>query len=362
MYKYPQIYYPGADSKLNSNIIERKSYKKGATELFFEYKLDKYFRGHILKNSILDDERKKPYMPDYVIQYPMYGIYIDIEIDEPYAFRSGAPIHTEDSARNDYFLKNGWSIIRFAEEQICKQPELCCKVIAEHIRNLTGEHIWVEGFHLLNKLTSVESWDKPAAGKMAKNKYRYSYMKFLQKVVKKRPSISILIDGIFLNGRVTQTAAFYQEIFKDRKISDQAEVSRFVHYLQRYFYKFDVAKDKQDKIYVEVVIYISAHHSFYNFSFDSDLILLENYVINVFYIRTREIICFEITDYMQENDLKNVILVADDPAYPPLIESINDLNIIYVRKLYNSFMPSNYSYVDIIEPIAAAIGIALEDI
>lgn len=362
MKRYPQIYYPGADSKLNSNIIERKSYKSGATEFFFEFKLDKYFRGHVLKNSVLDDERKKPYMPDYVIQYPEHGIYIDIEIDEPYAFRSGIPIHTNDSARNDYFLNNGWSIIRFAEEQICKQPELCCKVIAEHLRNLSGEHIWIEGFHHLSRLADVESWDKQAAEKMAESRYRYSYMKLLQKVIKKRASISILIDGIFLNGRVARTYALYQEIFRDRKISNHAEVSGFLQYLQRYFYKFDAVKDKQGRIYVEAVIHISAHHSFYDFTFDTDVIFHENYVINVFYIRTRQLICFEITDYIQENNLKNVILVADDPAYPPLIETIKGLEIVYVREVHNSHMPPNYSYVDIIEPVATAIGIAIHDL
>lgn len=362
MQKYPQIFYPGSDSKLNSRIIERKSYKKGATENFFEYKLDKYFRGHMLKNNIIEDERRKPYMPDYIIEYPKYGIYIDIEIDEPYAFRSGAAIHTQNSARNEYFLNNGWSIIRFAEEQICKQPELCCKVIAEHLRNLSGEHIWIEGFHHISRLNEVESWDKQAAEKMAESQYRYSYMKLLQKVIKKKASISILIDGIFLNGRVAQTHELYQGIFRDRKISRQAEVSGFVQYLQRYFYKFDAVKDKQGKIHVEVVIHISTHHSFYDFSFDTDMIFLENYVINIFYIRTSQLICFEITDYIQENDLKNVILVADDPAYPPLLETIKGLEIMYVREVNNSHMPPNYSYVDIIEPIAAAIGIEIFDI
>ncbi|TEB40545.1 hypothetical protein D0809_30065, partial [Flavobacterium circumlabens] len=100
-------------------------------ESYFDYKLSKYFKGHIKTKKVIDNGWKYPYQPDFILYYQKYNLCIDIEIDEPYAMGSKKPIHFDDDKRNKFFLSKGWHIIRFAEEQICRYPDLCCKMISE---------------------------------------------------------------------------------------------------------------------------------------------------------------------------------------------------------------------------------------
>ena len=90
----------------------------------------------------------------------MNNIYIAIEIDEPYSIgSSGAliPIHTvgSDTIRNKYFAILGWSVIRFAEEQVAKHPEMCVEVISHFVS--TGG---------LPKIKPVKCWTTDEAQSM----------------------------------------------------------------------------------------------------------------------------------------------------------------------------------------------------
>lgn len=127
MKEYPNILYPKVEI-VERNLIDFPNSKIGFTENFFEQKLKRYFKSHILKNVVLNDEKKYPYQPDYVFHYDERDLYIDIEIDEPYAYHSKKPIHIDDNKRNNYFLQKGWSIIRFAEVWIFRFDLCQCEM------------------------------------------------------------------------------------------------------------------------------------------------------------------------------------------------------------------------------------------
>lgn len=356
MKEYPYVLYPQTDV-VNKNLIDYENSKTGFTENNFDQKLKKYFGSHILKNVVINDGRAYPYQPDFVLHYKEYDLFVDIEIDEPYAYKSRKPIHVDDDKRDKYFLSKGWSIIRFAEVQIVKYPELCCKVISEHLRNMTGERIWIEGFNEHNDLSIVKAWNIDDAKQMASNSYRQAYLKFLKKIDEEKASINIIADGIFLDNEIQKTKKILKDENSIEKFRDSIKTSSFLKLVTPYIGHFKSYDSLENKTYIEFAIYISGHHSISNFSFDTDFIEIEDYIINVYYIRTNDFISFEIFDKIKKEELKQVMLIADDPAYPQLLHSINSDEIILVRKYRDSHMPSNYRYINIGNLIEEALEI-----
>lgn len=353
---YPKIYYP--NTPLNhEGLSDFNGYKSGMTENYFEYKLDKYFKGHIKTNKVIDNGWQYPYQPDFILYYPMYKLCIDIEIDEPYAMGSKKPIHFDDEKRNSFFLSKGWYIIRFAEEQICRYPDLCCKMISEFVRFITGESIWTEGMEDFKDIPDITAWTKNDAEKLANISFRNNYLTYLQDIDQQKPQISIIADGIFLNSQIREAQNLYKEIWPKKQLCEKAKVSLLLSELLRYSSHFQDIEPIYGKIYVEFRIYISTYHSIYNFTFDSDLIYLDDFVINVYYVRTEKLICFEIDDYILKSSFMNVLLIADDPAYPHLISNWSDRNILLMRKKEDSHMPIHYRYIDSSFPSGIAIGL-----
>ena len=261
--------------------------------------------------------------------------------------------------RNDYFLSKGWSIIRFAEEQICKYPELCCKIISEHIRNLTGESVWIEGFIHMNNIPCVESWTRDEAENMATNSYRDDYTGLLKKIEKIEPQISILADGIFLNNQIKLTKMMYHEIWPQKQFLKFAKISLFVEKLAGYFSHFGIRSVETTKVHVELVIFISTFHSIYDYAFDNDFIVFDNFVINIYFVRTEDFICFRVDEYAKQEKRKNILLVADDPAYISLIKKWSNKDLIFVRRDNNSTcMPLDSKYINVDLPIGKAIGLS----
>lgn len=346
MKEYPHIFYPTAKT-VYKELIDFKNYKVGYSESFFEHKLECYFKNHILKNVVIKDNKNYPYQPDYIFCYEKYNLYIDIEIDEPYAYKSKKPIHLDDEKRNEYFLDKGWSIIRFAEIQIVKYPELCCKVISEHIKNLTGENIWIEGFHELENLEIVKAWNISEVHEMVSEKYRETYLKLLKKISVRHPSVNIIADGIFLNQQVKETKAVLSKEENIVKFNNSVKISVFFKMLMPYLGYFELIKSNDAKIYIEFTIYISTYHNFYSFSFDTDFIEINDYIINVYYVRTQKFICFEICEKIINEKLKQVILIADDAAYPFFLNKRDKKEFILVRNYHKTFMPDDFRYINI---------------
>jgi len=62
------------------------------------------------------------------------------------------------------------------------------------------------------------------------------------------------------------------------------------------------------------------------------------------------------------NPLMNVLLIADDPAYPHIISKWSNSNLILMRKKEDSHMPLHYRYIDSSIPSVIAIGLKKSDL
>lgn len=116
--------------------------RRGYSESLFEPYLNQYFPGKIHTGLTLTIPGfKYPYTADFTYVDLDSNLYIDIEIDEPYSYKSGKPTHYQgswrDDNRNNFFLYRQWIIIRFAEEQVVTMPSSCCKELAATISKIT---------------------------------------------------------------------------------------------------------------------------------------------------------------------------------------------------------------------------------
>ena len=154
-----------------------KFVKTGVSESFFHVYLVKQFGNNVLVNQVLETS-KGSFYPDFVIVDRANQLYIDVEIDEPYVGSTGDPIHHEtsnDYKRNEIFTELNWLVIRFAEEQIIKQPQECCQFILSVMQQ----------FPLLKKedgsssgVQQLNVWSHAEANRMAFRKYRHSYLPY----------------------------------------------------------------------------------------------------------------------------------------------------------------------------------------
>ncbi len=165
--------------------ISSKNLHKGKSEAFFENHLKKYFGDNIstdkalIINNIKGNIKDKFYFPDFIYQNNQKDnpFFIDIEIDEPYSLPDGYPVHYQglDNNRNMFFLRAGWHVVRFSEEQIMRQPTQCCRFLADFIQKKNQKKIsqTLENIPLLSLKT--RHWTREEAIYMFSNKYRDSY-------------------------------------------------------------------------------------------------------------------------------------------------------------------------------------------
>lgn len=154
--------------------LESEVAKKGVSEDFF-------FNILTQKGLVVLKDRKIPvgntfYYPDLIVKVGRH--FIDIEIDEPYVGNDGTPIHyikdygySIDDERNAFFIKNGFEIIRFAEEQVFLHPNECVAFISQFIDSLHT----ADSIHIPEEIC-VNKWTKDAAASMAYQHYRNRYV------------------------------------------------------------------------------------------------------------------------------------------------------------------------------------------
>ncbi|HEY9597786.1 MAG TPA: DUF559 domain-containing protein [Cyanophyceae cyanobacterium] len=167
--------------------IGRGNAPVGTSEERFGEILDRYFPGRVFPQQevpIPDWSKPHNYSTDFCMAIKEVNLWIDIEIDEPYDYKTGNPTHCwddgRDAKRNTFFLQNGWVVIRFSEEQVVHHPESCCKEIASVIKKLTGITAFYNALSSIPQLVPSPMWSKRKARAMAKAKVRDKYLNRLK--------------------------------------------------------------------------------------------------------------------------------------------------------------------------------------
>lgn len=120
--------------------------------------------------------RNYSYKPDFCLYWEKKNLYIDIEIDEPYDIVSRKPIHYQgngDNLRDRYFIRNGWCVIRFAEQQVKENIKGVINYVKRVLRWLTNEN----GIKIhKDTLATIDRWSHEEAAEMSSNNVREHYL------------------------------------------------------------------------------------------------------------------------------------------------------------------------------------------
>jgi len=153
--------------------------QEGFSEARFYAHLSKYFNGKIHRGLTLKiPTYKNSYSPDFSYIDRSTSLYIDIEIDEPYVYKNDEPSHFvgKDDRRNNFFLDKNWVVLRFAEEQVVRYPQECCKSVAKVIANVLGDKLELIQFVDVPDLPTIRQWTESEAIAMSKRQYRQTYL------------------------------------------------------------------------------------------------------------------------------------------------------------------------------------------
>lgn len=181
---YPVILFPseGAELIMPSNTQQQSKKKKhGQSELIAFARFFKYGCGEIREDACVRICGHN-YEPDFAYVNKEKGVYIDIEVDEPYA-TSGHPTHfliedgtNKDSVRNKRFQDSGWYVIRFSEEQIFCHTKECLRKVYELALTAGAIDEMPNALKDAQDLQPQKRWTKNDSYQMIRRHYRKSYL------------------------------------------------------------------------------------------------------------------------------------------------------------------------------------------
>lgn len=187
--KFPIIRAPKKGCEIKLPMIDRSG-KRGACEeklcnMIEELKLHGFYDNL----SLVIGNNATHYEPDLAYINVKKGIFIDIEIDEPYSGWERQPIHyktkygTIDDRRNDYFTERGWTVLRFSEKQVHEQPKSCLKRVYQLLSEMDGSITMPQCLATEVDISPDDIWTKEQAERKEQNKEREKMLgidKFIQ--------------------------------------------------------------------------------------------------------------------------------------------------------------------------------------
>lgn len=172
------------------------------------------------------------------------NLYIDIEIDEPYDIVSRKPIHylgNGDNLRDRYFIRNGWCVLRFAEQQIKDNVEGVINYVKRILRWLTDES--EIKFHE-DTLDSINRWSYEEAMEMSSNSIREKYLGLPNYISSDVPSAIDEADGANLNTYCFQKPD--EDILPNLAVQDKCKLSTIIKQLKQANCEYCIVKRSND--------------------------------------------------------------------------------------------------------------------
>ena len=164
--------------------VSQSTAQQGVSEWAFYQCLLQYFPQVSQGAEFPIPDSTLKYSADFILHHKATGLAFEIEVDEPYVGDTGQPHHCSDdprdNRRNQFFQSRNWVVIRFAEWQVANYPISCCKLIASVIAQITGNDSILDAFGGISDLPPHKQWTTKEAKRMAKRKYRDTYLQVNQ--------------------------------------------------------------------------------------------------------------------------------------------------------------------------------------
>lgn len=209
---FPIIRVPNRGCEIKLPILGRSGKRGICEERLCKIIKDLKLYGFYDNLSLLIGNYSKPYEPDITYIDAQKGIFIDIEIDEPYSGWEREPIHyktrngTVDDARNDYFTERGWTVIRFSEKQVYKHPKSCLKKVYQLLLEIDATIMMPQSLATEADISIENMWTKDQAECMEQNEEREKMLgidKFIQPVERPHTILKDYIKGRELEKKIS---------------------------------------------------------------------------------------------------------------------------------------------------------------
>lgn len=173
---YPQLLAPHHGTPITFPC-RGSSYKRGIGEMWVAIHVEILRLPYFHDNLSLNVAGHR-FEPDLAYIDAERGIFIDIEIDEPYSMGRCVPTHAigSDDQRNQLFTQAGWTVLRFSERQCIVTPKSVLRTVVDVARQMNPTANLPEA---LSDIAPVEldlRWDFDTAKQLARQQFRTPYL------------------------------------------------------------------------------------------------------------------------------------------------------------------------------------------
>lgn len=168
-FRYPRLLQ--ALARTTKEDGQQEFFQLTAWETQFLNRLAHYFGDKISTRSFLSMGGLSPYVTDFAYSDRAVNLRVDIEIDQPFHPENFTPTHyqrnIQDQAWNDFFLSQGWCVLRFSQAQVQQFPDSCCKALATLIHQIFEDASILAPFESIADLPSQPRWTEQEARELA---------------------------------------------------------------------------------------------------------------------------------------------------------------------------------------------------
>ena len=136
---YPQLLAPRRGTAITMPH-RGKNCRRGLSESWLSFWIKRHGRKGFSDATALKVPGHR-YEPDLAYIDETRGIFIDIEVDEPYTFARRRPTHIKghDDQRNRQITDAGWVVLRFSEEQVLTMPERVVRSVQDVVQRIAPD-------------------------------------------------------------------------------------------------------------------------------------------------------------------------------------------------------------------------------
>lgn len=173
---YPQLLVPTRDTPITMPQ-PGKNFKRGPGEMWLAFWIKMHKIAGFYDNLALPAGKRR-YEPDLAYIDEQHGIFIDIEIDEPYTMERHIPTHVigKDDHRNSLVTSAGWIVLRFSELQCIATPAAVTRAVMDVVRSIAPDVKMPQALKGAKPITTDPRWDYETARRYVRKNYRYIYL------------------------------------------------------------------------------------------------------------------------------------------------------------------------------------------
>ena len=251
---------------------------------------------------------------------------------------------------HESYVKDDFIVFLYAIDEINKEQEYLLTFFKEDIQkwNKKNNH-YILSFtseNILNDSSQSNIFNNSIADKI----------KQLLDVSKIKKLTSVIIDGIFLEKAISDNLSTYQEMYPEKKLT-KPSIKNVILNIALMCNKY-----KSEENIINYHIYNYNENIDCSKVVDSNLIISDDIENRLYIHETNELIIKEIKEYFQKViNLENIIFVADDIIYEPMLNKLKndgiDVSLVMLDELRGNNMFTQHDWGNIDIPIAKSLGL-----